>query len=226
MELPLPIPQRIPIDKEGYPYVAGGFAVAGAGLLLGGRLGSRLAFLGSLAGAGSAFFFRDPEREVLPVEKGILSPADGRVIDVRETPATEFLDVPAWKISIFLNLHDCHIVRVPVNGKIAYKGETMGGFAPAYDPAAESNRRLSVGIRGMAGSPDCLLRMVAGLVARQIVCRKEIGDGVEQGERLGLIKFGSRVDLFFPRTLELTVSPGERTTGGITMLARPARAQE
>lgn len=210
----------LPIDRAGVPYVAGGLATAAAGLAMGGRLGRRLALLGATAAAGAAFFFRDMDRDVLPVEGGVLAPADGKVIDVRETTEGEFLSGPAWKVSIFLSLFDCHVVRAPTTGVIDYKGESRGGYAPAYDPAAEANRRLSVGIRGENGHPDCLARLVAGLVARQVIVRAEIGARVSQGDRLGIICFGSRVDLFFPRELEVTITPGERTTAGITMLAR------
>lgn len=206
---------RIPIASEGLPLVAGLGGAALLARLVGLR---RLSNLLGLAGGASAFFFRDPERVTTRYPGAVVSPGDGRVVEVSEVEAPEYLGGPVRKVSIFLSILDCHVNRAPVSGTVEYRSEQAGGHALAFRPEAEENRRTSLGI---AGSPSVLLRQVAGAVARQIVTRPIVGDAVEQGERIGMIKFGSRLDLFFPLDRRVRVAPGDRVIGGVTVIAEP-----
>jgi phosphatidylserine decarboxylase len=139
------------------------------------------------------YFFRDPDR-LIPPGEGIVSPADGRIVDLRRV---EYGARPCWKISIFLNIFDVHVNRAPVGGLIRNQHYSPGKFRVASLPEASvENEQNTVTIddNGQA----VVFKQIAGLVARRIVFTKRVGDRVERGERVGLIKFGSRVDLFLP----------------------------
>lgn len=167
-------------------------------------------------------FFRDPERTI-PREPGlVVSPADGRVIAVvAEPPAAGA--APRLRVSIFLSLFDVHINRAPAAGRVAGVRYHAGGFLPAFDDkASERNEQNRIEIDG-DDAPMTVVQ-IAGLVARRIVCRVSKEDRVERGERIGLIKFGSRVDLFLPATVELSVKVGDRVRGGSSVIGRLARA--
>ena len=154
---------RLPIARDGLPLV-GGLGLAGLVLrVLPGPFGlvSNLA----LAGAGfSAFFFRDPERVTTRAPGGVVAPGDGRVMEVAEVEAPEYLGGAVRKVSIFLSVFDVHVTRSPVAGVVETRSESAGGYAMAFRPEAEGNRRTSLGI---AGDPSVLLRQVAGWVARR-----------------------------------------------------------
>lgn len=213
---------RVPIAPEGRGYVFGSLALAASLVLLGNRAVRRLGGAALAASAGLAWFFRDPDRYIIPIEDGVLSPADGQVIRIDTVELPEFFQEPVRRVSIFMGIHDCHINRAPVSGRVEYKATTDGGFLAAWeDRASEENRRATLGI---AGEPRCAMRQVAGLVARQIVTRPEVGDAVTQGERIGIIKFGSRCDVFFPLELRLMVDVGDKTLAGITALAERRRS--
>lgn len=207
----------IPIAREGWGLVA----ALGGGAVLARLIGRSLRPVAYLLGAGAGFaavFFRDPERVTTRAAGGVVAPADGRVVDVSEVEAPEYLGGPVRKVSIFMSLLDCHVNRAPVSGTVEYRSESAGGYAFAFRPEAEENRRTSLGI---AGTPSVLMRQVAGWVARQIVTRPLVGDAVEQGERIGMIRFGSRVDVFFPLDRRLRVRPGDTVIGGVTVIAEP-----
>lgn len=193
-------------------------------LTTGSRFFRRLGAVTLAVAAGLAAFLRDPDRMVIPIENGVLAPADGKVIRIDTVRLDEFFSEPVRRISIFMSLADCHVNRNPISGRVAHKSQSDGTFLAAWDErSSEENRRAGMGIEG---DFPCFLRQVAGLVARQIVCRPDVGDRVEQGERFGLIKFGSRVDVFFPSDLAVLVNVGDRTLGGITALAvRPLAAK-
>ncbi len=164
---------------------------------------------------GVAAFFRDPSRGVSAPADVILSPADGRVLEVRTDPA------PAGKVSIaiFLSIFDVHVNRSPVSGGILTLRRRSGRFFPAYSPRASAeNETAEWEIDGEHGR--IRLRQIAGAVARRIVCWKRPGDHVERGERIGLIRFGSRVELDLPPTARLCVRPGQRVRGGLTVIGR------
>ena len=164
-----------------------------------------------------AFFFRDPDR---PGDRGpalYLAPADGRILAVEQVMEPDYIGGPATRISIFLSLFDVHVQRSPVAGVVERVERRPGRFAAAWSEAAESeNESTLIGIR--TGEERVVVRQVAGLVARRIVTYVEEGDDVEQGERIGLIRFGSRVDLYLPADAVIDVEAGTRVYGGQTVL--------
>jgi phosphatidylserine decarboxylase len=163
------------------------------------------------------YFFRDPER-VIPAGEGVVSPADGRVVDLRQI---ELDGQPYWKISIFLNIFNVHVNRAPVGGTIREQVYSPGRFLVASRPEASvQNEQNTVTIE--SAGETVVFKQIAGAVARRIVFRKKVGDHVERGERVGLIKFGSRVDLFLPLSLTPQISVGDRVSAGSSWIARPA----
>lgn len=161
------------------------------------------------------YFFRDPDR-IVPSGEVIVSPADGKVVDVRQV---ELDGRRAWKVSIFLSLFDVHVNRAPVAGTIRSLRYQPGRFLIASRPAASvENEQNTVTIEGERLT--ITFRQIAGLLARRIVFRKKIGDRVSLGERVGLIKFGSRVDVFLPPEVPPVVAVGDRVRGGASVLAR------
>jgi phosphatidylserine decarboxylase len=164
------------------------------------------------------YFFRDPER-LIPAGEGIVSPADGRIVDLRQV---ELDGRPYWKISIFLNIFNVHVNRAPVAGTIRSAVYRPGKFHVASRAAASAeNEQNTVTIEG--DNRTVVFKQIAGLVARRIVFSKKVGDRVERGERVGLIKFGSRVDLLLPLDVAPQVAVGDRVKGGSSWIARPAK---
>lgn len=167
------------------------------------------------------YFFRDPER-VPPAGAWVVSPADGRVLEVRQI---EMEGQTVWKIGIFLSIFDVHVNRSPIAGVIRDVRYTPGKFLMAYRPEASvENEQNTVTIDGERFTVT--FKQIAGVLARRIVFRKKAGDRVECGERVGLIKFGSRVDIFLPLDLQPSVSVGDHVRGGDSVLASPAKATE
>jgi len=159
-----------------------------------------------------AFFFRDPERMPPAGDGLVLAPADGRVTEVSRGPA-------GARVSIFLSLFNCHINRSPVAGRVREVARTPGRFHPAWQGRASSeNERNHLVIEAPRG--DFGVTQVAGVVARRIVCSKRPGDPVARGERIGLIRFGSRTDLHLPPGIDPLVEVGDRVRGGLTVVAR------
>lgn len=173
-----------------------------------------------------AFFFRDPERIGQRGPALYLAPADGRVMAVEQVDEPEYLRGPATRVSIFLSLFDVHIQRSPVDGVVDYVAHRPGRFAAAWSETAESeNEHTLIGIN--AGEERVLVRQVAGLVARRIVTYVQEGELVDQGERIGLIRFGSRVDAYLPADAVVDVRAGDHVRGGTTILGwRPSAARE
>jgi phosphatidylserine decarboxylase len=164
------------------------------------------AFLVMLLGAFVAFFFRNPRREIPPDPQIIVSPADGRVVKVERVGNVT-------RLSIFLSLFDVHVNRSPIAGRIEAMDYKRGKFKAAYNHAASVENERNV-IMIAQGNLKIVFTQIAGVVARRIVCWKKVGDMVEKGERIGLIRFGSRVDVLFPAGAEATVEPGMRVRGG------------
>ena len=203
---------RIPVAREGWPFVAVPAAIALA-LGLAGRRALALPF--AAASLASLGFFRDPERAVPAVGAAALSPADGRVTSVDE--AMDPFVGAAVRVSIFLSPLDVHVNRAPIAGFVADTKYTRGRFVAAYDPqAGEVNERCAVHIQGDAARVTVV--QVAGVVARRIVCRVSRGDKLEAGERFGMIRFGSRTDCYMPRATTVHVARGDRVMGGVTVL--------
>ena len=170
------------------------------------------AVIGLLLTLGVALFFRDPERCVPQSAEAIVSPADGRVMEVIAQEAG------TWRISVFLSVLDVHVNRAPYGGKVDKVVYTPGKFLAAYrQQASLVNEANSIAIQ--SHSREFLVRQIAGVIARRIVCRVRPGDVLEKGQRYGLIRFGSRVDLVLPPDAEVVVHVGDRVRGGETILA-------
>jgi len=203
---------KLPVAREGWPFIIAPAAVAAVLALFGRR---RLALPFAAAAVASLGFFRDPERAI-PVGGGTaLAPADGRVTAVEE------MDDPfvgrAVRVSIFLSPLDVHINRAPISGLVVDTAYTRGRFVPAYDPdAGEVNERCAIHIQGDTARVTVV--QIAGVAARRIVCRVAAGDKVEAGQRIGMIRFGSRTDCYMPRGTYVRVTPGDRVVGGVTIL--------
>lgn len=203
------------IDRAGYPFIAAALLPAVA-LSAARRHGWAVPF--ALAGAFFAYFFRDPDRQVPAAPGLVVSPADGRVMiagpgDGRWAPPG------AWKqVTIFLSPMDVHMNRSPVGGRITRIEYRPGAFLPAYKESANANELNEVWID--TDGRTVVFRQVVGILARRIVCRVREGDQVQRGERIGLMKFGSRMDVFLPTDADLLVSVGDRVVGGETILAR------
>ena len=165
------------------------------------------------------WFFRNPE-PVLPSDPElVVAPGQGKIIRVEEVEESSYLEGPARKISIFLSVFDVHVQRAPVSGTVEQKIYRPGAYAVAWaDKASEDNEMASLGIATEHGR--VLVRQIAGLVARRIITDPSEGDAVERGRRYGLIRFGSRVDIFLPMHWELLCSVGDRVSAGSSVLAR------
>jgi phosphatidylserine decarboxylase len=202
------------IDRAGFPFIAA--ALVPAAFLLAVR---RYALAAPLAAVGGfmAYFFRDPDRDVPQDPDVVVSPADGRVMiagpsDGRWSPAG------CWKqITIFLSPLDVHINRTPVSGRVTRVDYRRGKFLPAYNEGANENELNEVWI-DHNGRP-VVFRQVVGILARRIVCRVREGQVLDRGERVGLMRFGSRMDVFLPDDSILRVAVGDRVIGGETILA-------
>lgn len=165
------------------------------------------------------YFFRDPERRI-PNDPGlVLAPGDGKVIEIVEVREPSFFEGPCRRISIFLSIFNVHVQRAPTSGSVAHRAYNPGGFAVAWHPKASmENEQSSVGV--VTDSGRLMVRQIAGLIARRIITYPEEGQTLERGERIGLIRFGSRVDLFIPLEWPVECAVGDRAVGGTTVMAR------
>ncbi|HSE27020.1 MAG TPA: phosphatidylserine decarboxylase family protein [Gemmatimonadales bacterium] len=163
-------------------------------------------------------FFRDPARPGPRGDRLVLAPADGLVVSVREIHEPEFLGGTARRISIFMNVFDVHVNRYPADGTVAFRRYVAGRFVNAAgEKASLENEQCSIGLETAHGR--VLVRQIAGLVARRIVTDHQPGQAARQGERMGLIRFGSRVDVFLPPGTTPRVREGDRTRAGQTVIA-------
>ena len=177
-----------------------------------------LAFLLTLIAIWVAYFFRDPERTGERGERLVVAPADGKIVQIVEVDEPAFLQSRAIQISIFMNVFNVHVNRYPVSGTVGYVHYNPGKFLnAAADKASLENEQSSVGIE--TERYRVLVRQIAGLIARRIVTYSKVGDEAKQGERFGLIRFGSRVDVFVPVGSRVMVSTGQITTAGVTVIA-------
>lgn len=166
-------------------------------------------------------FFRDPDPKVPKNTQAIVSPAHGKVDIIDETSENEFIGGPCRRISIFLSVFDVHVQNAPVAGQIAYLRHCPGKFINAMKPECSSqNENVLIGFEpSEQPSEKIAVRLIAGLLARRIVPWASAGDVVERGERISLIRFGSRVDLYLPLTTRIAVKLGDKVTGGETVMA-------
>ena|SRR3990172_4882281 len=163
-------------------------------------------------------FFRDPERSTPSGDSIVVSPADGKVIVVKEVEEQEFIKGPATQISIFMSPLDIHVNRIPVTGVVSHFRYVKGEYFAAFeDKASERNEQTIIGLENHKGK--VLLKQIAGFVARRIVCDLKTGNTVSIGERFGMVKFGSRVDVFVPDKAVAKVAVGDRAVAGETILA-------
>ncbi len=204
------------LAPEGYPFIIV-FAVATAVAYTAfGLLPAVVPFFLTLF---MVSFFRDPERLVPDAPDLFVSPADGKVIVVRETHEGKYLHADVKQISIFMSPLNVHVNRVPCDGTVKSVVHNRGRFLAAYkDDASVKNENIEMVMSTAYG--DVLIRQVAGFVARRAVCRKIAGDVMRRGERYGMIKFSSRVDVYLPATAAVSVKPGDVVKAGETVLAR------
>jgi phosphatidylserine decarboxylase len=210
--------QLVPIHREGYPFV-GGFAAATIVLFW---LWQPLGWLCLIATMWCAYFFRDPPR-LTPVREGlVVAPADGRIsriVQLVPPPELDLGEQPRLRISIFMSVFDCHINRSPLAGRIDRMVYHPGAFISAdLDKASESNERNAFVIATASGARIAVIQ-IAGLVARRIVPFVREGDMVNTGERIGMIRFGSRLDVYLPNGVRPLVGEGQTATAGETVLA-------
>lgn len=207
--------QHIPVAREGYPFIGFSAFTTVVFSLLGYDI---IAFWTLLLTAFVLYFFRDPSRIIPAAPDVLVSPADGKVILVEKVFDDRFVNEQVYKVSIFMNIFNVHVNRTPFPGKV-----TAITYSPGRFYSADSDRgALENEFCAVTMSTDTELRFavvqVAGLIARRIVCWAEEGDSLRRGERFGLIRFGSRVDLYLPLKTQLEVSIGQKVKAGETVL--------
>lgn len=216
--------------REGYPFIVAAMLIAAIAYAV--ALGRRswplwlVAFALTVVVLWVAWFFRDPERQGARGNDIVVAPADGRLVMISEVDEPSFVHGRALRLSIFMNVFNVHVNRYPVSGIVRYVHYNPGRFLnAAAEKSSLENEQMSIGIEmGHAGATDrapvrILVRQIAGLVARRIVTYSREGERVEQGERLGIIRFGSRVDVFLPVGSTVRIALGESTVAGTTTLA-------
>jgi phosphatidylserine decarboxylase len=211
------------IDRAGWPFITGPLAPAAVAALAGRRWAARwvaLPFLG--LSAYMTLFFRDPDRRcdtVPPDPDDVLSPADGVVMVAGEPQEGVAPDGDWQQVSVFLSVVDVHVNRSPFHGEVVESSYRKGSFLAAYrKESAHRNERSELWLRD--GDRTVVFRQIVGVLARRIVTRTGPGQRLATGERMGLMKFGSRMDVFVPRTCTVTVTKGQRVRGGETVIAR------
>jgi phosphatidylserine decarboxylase len=164
-----------------------------------------------------AFFFRNPERTIPEGKDIFVSPADGKVILIKDIHEKDYLKAESKEISIFMSLFDVHVNRAPCDGKVCLIKHSPGKFLVAYkDTASMENENTVIILQGK--DEKILVRQVAGYLARRIVCRAKVGDVLKRGERYGMIKFGSRLDVYLPKDAEIKVKLGDKVRAGETII--------
>ncbi len=205
----------IPIVKEGLPFVGG----LGGLTLLSGLLGWTIP-AGLFGGFTlfTAWFFRNPSRTIPQQPNFVVAPGDGKVIAIEEEFEPRYLKEKSIRLSIFLNVFDVHVNRMPCEGTVEGIGYQPGQFLVASKPEATLRNEQNAVMLKTPGGTKVLCVQVAGLIARRIVCWVGVGDRVQRGERYGLIRFGSRMDTFLPLESTVRVAVGDRVKGGETIL--------
>lgn len=207
---------KAPIVKEGYVYIA---ILACLTVIVAIVMNLYWSVIPGVFLAFVTFFFRNPNRDIPEDDILVVSPADGKVMSVTEIYDDEFLHETAIKVSIFLSVLNVHVNRSPIAGEIIYQQYTCGRFRPAYKASAGcENERHSIGIEN--DRLKVLVTQVAGILARRIVSWVTLGNNLEQGERYGMIKFGSCTEVIMPQSVEVLVKPGDQVRGGETIIGR------
>jgi len=165
----------------------------------------------------SFYFFRDPNRQTPDVENSIISPADGKIIVIDEVNEPDYFKERVKKISIFMSVLDVHVNRIPISGRVTYFDYKRGAFLPAYkEDASLQNEHTTIVIENE--KTKVMFRQIAGILARRIVCHIREGNIVKRGERFGMIKFGSRVDIFVPLNVEIKAKLNDKVKAGETII--------
>jgi phosphatidylserine decarboxylase len=203
------------IDPSGWPFILGGLIL---GIIVFWLLNPFAGVALLILSTFFLFFFRDPDRAVNAPDSAVVSPADGRVM-VAGPPTGQQFPADRWQqISIFLSPMDVHVNRMPVNGRVTQVKYHPGRFLPAYrGDAGDLNEYTEVTVDH--GGTTIVVRQIVGILARRIVCRAKEGDMVRAGDRFGVMKFGSRMDIFVPHASTLHTKVGEKVKGGVTVLA-------
>jgi len=214
------------IAREGYPFLI--FSLIGVILLYAvstmahgywliiWRTLSVIVFLFALF---TAYFFRDPDRIVPYDDTALLAPADGTIIDIREVEEPLYLKGKVKRVSIFMSPFNVHINRTPITGVIDFVHYHPGKFLSAFkEKASLDNESILVGFKAQMDSRKIAVKLIAGLIARRIVFNKKEGDALRQGDRIGMIRFGSRAELFCPLSTEIRVKIGDKVNGGLTVM--------
>lgn len=222
--------RSIRINKAGWPFIL----LFGAAAVAAGFAFEPLGYVGTVLTAWCAYFFRDPDRVTPTRDELIVSAADGTVQMIDQAPPPEELGMDKgarWRVAVFMDIFDVHVNRIPADGTVAALRYRPGRFVNAtLDKLSDGNERQSLRLTTADGR-DLALVQIAGLIARRIVCDVVEGQAVKAGERFGMIRFGSRVDVYLPAGVEPLVAVGQRMVGGETVLAdvraqEPARAAE
>jgi len=204
-----------PVAREGYPFILGSAFATAIVAILG------LYVLALFFGAVTAFvclFFRDPQRDIPEEEKTVVSPADGKVIKARVVQESDFVAEEMLKISIFMSVFNVHVNRIPYNGRVIDVTYYPGKFFSAnLDKASRDNERSAVTLE-ISNGRKIVVVQVAGLIARRIVCKVRKGDRLSRGERFGMIRFGSRLDVYLPPDTVPAVSVGDKVLAGTSVL--------
>ncbi len=202
---------KIPVAREGYLLIIV-LALIALLLTLAGMIYSAIFSLA--ISLFMIYFFRNPEREIPEDERAVVAPADGKVIRIEKVREENYLKAEAHKVSIFMSVFNVHINRIPFSARVLEVGYHPGRFFVAsLDKASISNERQSI-LLETGENKRLLLNQIAGVVARRIVCHARKGDYFKKGQRFGMVRFGSRVELFLPLETELTVREGDRVKGG------------
>lgn len=207
---------RLPIAREGWPFVAVGAAAGAVALLLG---WPTVGLLAALATLYLVSFFRDPRRQPPSDPRAVVAPADGRVLKAERVQDLRFLNGPAQQVSIFMSPLNVHVNRNPITGRVVDVRYHHGRYFRAFaDKASLDNEQNAIVLADDRGRTTAFVQ-IAGFIARRIVCYLRPGMTAERGARCGMIMFGSRVDVFLPMDAELQVTPGMRTRAGETVIA-------
>lgn len=206
-----------PIAKAGYPFI---FAAAFATAVFALSGWVVLSLIGLFVTGFICFFFRDPDRVIPNMENAIVSPADGRVIGIENLEKSRFYEGACVKISVFMSVFNVHVNRIPFGGTVKKVDYFPGKFFSAnLDKASRDNEHNAVYIETEGGETICMVQ-IAGLIARRIICAVHQGYPVVKGQRMGLICFGSRVDIYLPANAKPEVLPGDRVSAGSTIIGR------
>ena len=211
--------------REGVPFIAIAAILALAALVFATRRGGwpawALTVVMVIVAVWVAYFFRDPERTGERGDRIVTAPADGKVVLITEVDEPAFIHGRALRVSIFMNVFNVHVNRYPATGTVRYVQYNPGKFLnAAVEKSSLENEQMSVGIETSRGR--ILVRQIAGLIARRIVTYSKVGEQVKQGDRMGLIRFGSRVDVFVPLDAKIRVKIGDMPVAGTTVIAELA----